>query len=167
MNVIDIISGNSSVNIVVTLREVRPRNLDSISCMDKILWRIDPLLSNDLINTFPWEPTRATIGRLLLSKGSVNTPKTIRDNRRRCFPWGPSRSYIRVSSKGAVSCQKLREFSWRRVRLSQLSRIWSSSGDGSRRWWEEMTRNELDCAKTSFVIRSYSETVINPLPGYD
>jgi hypothetical protein len=32
--------------------------------------------------------------------------------------------------------------------------------------WEEMARTELDCAKkTSCVIESYSETVINPLPG--
>jgi hypothetical protein len=32
----------------------------------------------------------ATIGRLLLGNdGSVNTPKTTRENRIRCFPWGP------------------------------------------------------------------------------
>jgi hypothetical protein len=31
-----------------------------------------------------------------------------------------------------------------------------------------MARKELDCDKrTLYVIRSYSETVINPLPGYD
>jgi hypothetical protein len=31
-----------------------------------------------------------------------------------------------------------------------------------------MARKELDCAKkTSGVILSYLETVINPLPGYD
>jgi hypothetical protein len=31
-----------------------------------------------------------------------------------------------------------------------------------------MARKELGCEKnTSYVIRSYSETVINPLPGYD
>jgi hypothetical protein len=31
-----------------------------------------------------------------------------------------------------------------------------------------MPRKELSCAKkTSCVIRSYSETVMNPLPGYD
>jgi hypothetical protein len=34
--------------------------------------------------------------------------------------------------------------------------------------WEDMTRNELDCAKkTSRVIWSECETIINPLPGYD
>jgi hypothetical protein len=52
-------------------------------------WRINPLLVNDSVNTFPREPTRATKGRLLLGSGSINTPKTIRDNRRRCFLWGP------------------------------------------------------------------------------
>jgi hypothetical protein len=40
-----------------------------------ILWRTDPLLGNDSLNTFPWEPTSATITRLLLGNGSVNTPK--------------------------------------------------------------------------------------------
>jgi hypothetical protein len=34
--------------------------------------------------------------------------------------------------------------------------------------WEEMAENESDChKKTSRVIRSYSETVINPLQRYD
>jgi hypothetical protein len=33
---------------------------------------------------------------------------------------------------------------------------------------EEMAGNELDCAKkSSYVILRESETVINPLPGYD
>jgi hypothetical protein len=99
-----------------------------------ILWRIDPLLGNASVNTFPREPTRA-IARLLIGNGSINTPKTIRDNRRRCFLWGPPRCYITGSAKGAVSCQQLREFNWRRVHLSQLlSRIRSSSGDGSLMW---------------------------------
>jgi hypothetical protein len=100
-----------------------------------ILWRIDPLLGNDSVNTFPRKRTRAAIWRLLLGNGSVNWPKTIRDNRRR-LPWGPLRGYITGRSKVAVSCyQKLREFSWRRIHLSELlSSIGLSSGYGNRRW---------------------------------
>jgi hypothetical protein len=34
--------------------------------------------------------------------------------------------------------------------------------------WEEMGRKELNYAKKkSYVIWSYNEIVINPLPGYD
>jgi hypothetical protein len=100
-----------------------------------LLWCIDPLLGNDSVNTFPQEQTRATIGSLLLGSGSVNTPKTIWDSKRQNFSWGPPRGYIKRSFKGAASCQKFREFSWRRVHLSELlSRIGSSSGDGSLRW---------------------------------
>jgi hypothetical protein len=52
-----------------------------------------------------------------------------------CFPWCPSWSNITGSSKGAVSCQKLGVFSWRKVHSSELlSRNASSSGDGSLRW---------------------------------
>jgi hypothetical protein len=65
---------------------------------------------NNPVNTLPREATRATIRRLLLGNGSVNTPKTIRDDRR-CFPWGPPWGYMTIISKGAASCQKLREFS--------------------------------------------------------
>jgi hypothetical protein len=76
-----------------------------------ILWRIEPLLGNDSVKIFEREPTRSTMGRLLLDNGSVNTPKTIRDNRRQCSPWVPPRGYITRSFKGAVSCQKLRKLS--------------------------------------------------------
>jgi hypothetical protein len=57
------------------------------------LWRIDPLLDNDSVNTFPREQTRITVECLLLGNGSVNTPKTVRDNRRLRLPWGPPRGY--------------------------------------------------------------------------
>jgi hypothetical protein len=88
----------------------------------KILWHIDPLLGNDSVNTFRREPTCATIGRLLLGNCSVNTPKTIRDNIR-CFPWGPLLCCITRSSKGAVSCQKLREFSCKRVHSMSCQKL--------------------------------------------
>jgi hypothetical protein len=47
----------------------------------------------------------------------------------------------------------------------ELSRVPELAVEGD---WEEMARKELDCdQKTSNVIWSYSETGINPLPGYD
>lgn len=39
------------------------------------------LLGNNSVITFPLEPTHATIARLLLGSGAVNTPKTIQDNK--------------------------------------------------------------------------------------
>jgi hypothetical protein len=82
-----------------------------LCCPREYIRLLGILLGNDSVNTFPREPTRATIGRLLLGNGSVNTPEKIQDNIRRCFPWGPPRDYVTRSSKGAASCQKLREFS--------------------------------------------------------
>jgi hypothetical protein len=67
-----------------------------------IWYSIDPLLGNDSVNTFQRDRTRAKIG-LLLDNRSANTPKTIRHNRKRCFPRGPHRGYITRSSKGVVS----------------------------------------------------------------
>jgi hypothetical protein len=127
----------------------KPLALEALNCLTKlyiskiiIMWRVDPLLGNCLVNTFPREPTRVTIECLLLGNRSVNTPKTMRDNRRRCFPWGSPWGYIKGISKGAVSCQKLTEFSWRRIHLSELlSRIGSSSGGGSLR------RLRINCKK--------------------
>jgi hypothetical protein len=55
-----------------------------ISTQNMVTYR--PLLGNDSVNIFPPEAMRATIGRLLLDNGSVNTPKTIRDNIRWYFP---------------------------------------------------------------------------------
>jgi hypothetical protein len=115
----------------------------------------------------PAKANARKIGRLLLGNGSVNTPKTIRNNRR-CFSWGPPRGYITGSSKGAVSCRKLREFSWRRVYLRELSGNGSSSGDGNPSWlrrngkkwirlWKEDFMRDLrwqwDCYKSVARIR--------------
>jgi hypothetical protein len=36
----------------------------------------------------------------LLCNGAVNTPKTIRGNGRRCYPWGPCRVVIKKNSIG-------------------------------------------------------------------
>jgi hypothetical protein len=43
----------------------------------------------------------------------------------------------------------------------ELSRVLEMTVEGE---WEETTRKELGCVKNTW---SYSETVINPLPGYD
>jgi hypothetical protein len=70
--------------------------------------------------------------------------------RRRCFPWGPPRGYITGSSKGAVGCcQKLREFSWRRVHVSELlGRVLEMAVESN---WEEMVRKELGGAKKTYM----------------
>jgi hypothetical protein len=86
--------------------------------------------------------TRATIGRPLLGNGSVN-------NREAVF--------------SAWSVQRVR-FVWVSF-CRKLGRVLEMAVEDD---WYEMARNELDCAKnTSYVNWSYSEAVINPLPGYD
>jgi hypothetical protein len=63
-----------------------------------------------------------------------------------------SRGYKGTKNVVWVSCQ-------------ELGRVLEMVVEGD---WEEMARKELDCdKKTLFVIWSNSETVINPLPGYD
>jgi hypothetical protein len=107
------------------------------------------LLGNNLVNIFPREPTRATIGRLLLGNGSVNTPKTIRDNRRRCFPWGPPRVYITRSSKGAEVVVR----SWETSVEEEIiwSVIGSSSGDVSRRWLRRNVKKWIRLCEEEFI----------------
>lgn len=48
----------------------------------------------------------------IASQRITNKPKTIPDERRRCFPWGPPQGYTMRNVKGGVGCcQKSREFS--------------------------------------------------------
>jgi hypothetical protein len=131
------------------------------------MWLLDPLLGNDSVNIFPREPKRATIGRLLLGNGSVNTPKTTGDNRGR-FPWSPLRGYITRISKGAVSCNRVefRDVSLPGYELgsrgNELSRVF---GTGSyktmiRKWVRRRKEDSMcdlklqwDCDKSFARIR--------------
>jgi hypothetical protein len=60
-----------------------------------------------------------------------------------------------------------KKVAWR-IQNSSQKRTGSSSGDPVEGDREERARKELDWdKKISCVISSYSEIVINPLPGYD
>jgi hypothetical protein len=98
--------------------------------------------------------------RQLLCNGAINTSKPIRDNRRRCFPWGPCKVIIKKNSIGQHRVK-------RRVSRRQPARIWAWN------WIESSVRNlQLQNGKkgirlwkkTSCVIQSDSET--SPSPGY-
>jgi hypothetical protein len=115
-----------------------------------ILWSTDPLLGNDLVNTFPWKRTCATIGSPLLGNGSVNKPS---QQQRLFSAWSVLMGYKGTQKVIWVSC------CW------ELGRVLEMAVEGD---WEEMASNESDCAKkTSCMIWSDSETVKSPLPGYD
>jgi hypothetical protein len=95
-------------------------------------------------------------------RGAVNTTKIIRDNRRRCFPWGPCRVVIKKCSAVENSSRTWWvEFETPACRDVSLELNWVIS-------CRIRARRELGCAKkTSCVIWSYNGTVINPLPRYD
>jgi hypothetical protein len=74
------------------------------------LWRIDPLLGNDSVNTFPRKRTSAKIRHLLLGNGSVNKQafSTIEGL---CFLRGPRpRGY--KGTKKVVWLSSCRELDW-------------------------------------------------------
>jgi hypothetical protein len=56
-----------------------------------ILWRICPLLGNGSVNTFPKHMLSTIEGHPLLGNGPI---KSIFDNKRPCFPWGPCRGVV-------------------------------------------------------------------------
>jgi hypothetical protein len=106
----------------------------------KILWRIDLLLGNDSVNTFPWTRTRAnkrtSIARKRISKQTFSTIEWL------CFLRGQCRGVIkgqRWSLNGVVRSWENsieEEFIW----VELQSRNGSSSGDGRDFGdWEEMS----------------------------
>jgi hypothetical protein len=117
------------------------------------LWRIDPLLGNDSVNTFPPKANAHNNRCLLLGSGSVNTPETIRDNRRRCFPWGPCKVVINNNSieQHRVSCQELS-----RVSRCQPARIWA----WEQRNWNESSRNWQLQNNDKKAIRLWKENFV-------
>jgi hypothetical protein len=115
-----------------------------------ILWRIGSLLGNDSVNIFPRVPTRA-IGRPLLGNESIKKPKTIRDNRRRCFPWGPPWGYIMEVPREQSVIVRSWETSVEEEFELLLSRIRSRSGDGSRRWLGRNGKKLIRLSKEDFM----------------
>jgi hypothetical protein len=89
---------------------------------------------------------------------------------RLCFLRGPFRGVIKGQRKSfelvvrSWQSSVEEEFIWM-ICCQELGRVLEMAVEGD---WEEMARKELDWdKKTSCVIWSYSETVINPLPGHD
>jgi hypothetical protein len=120
-------------------------------CLILVLRRIDPLPGNDSVNTFPRGPTRK-------NRTSTGQQKTV-------FSVGSARGHRTESSKGAVSCQMLKQFSWSRV---ELLRNGLNFGDDSIEWsrrngkkgirlWKEDSTCDLkwqwDCYKSVARIR--------------
>jgi hypothetical protein len=82
------------------------------------LWRVYQLLGNDSVNTCPRLFYAWSAPRPLLCNGVVNTPKTIRDNKRRCFPWGPWKT---ITKKNSIAQHKVKS----RVPRRQPAGIWA------------------------------------------
>jgi hypothetical protein len=107
---------------------------------------------------------RTSIIRQWISKGAsltieaVSSGWSMQSGYKEALSWGES--VAARSSQGATED----EFIWVRC-FRGLGPVLELAAGGDS---EEMARKELDCdKKTSFVIWSDSESVINPLPGYD
>jgi hypothetical protein len=103
-----------------------------------------PIGRQQLDDHIPREPTRATIGRILLGNGSVNTRKTIRDKRRWCFSWGPPQGYIKEVPKEQLVAVRCWESSFECV-------VGSSSDNGSRRWPSRNGKKGIRLWKEDFI----------------
>jgi hypothetical protein len=89
-----------------------------------------------------------SIARQRISKQAFSRIETL------CFLRGPCRGVIKGRRKSFESCF-----------CQELGRVLEMAVQGD---WEQMAKKELDCAKkTSHMIWSDSETVINLLPGHD
>jgi hypothetical protein len=134
---------------------------------DIIVWRVCPLLGNDSVNTCPQYTSLNKREALfyvvraatLLCNGAVNTPKTIRDNRRRYFPWGLCNAVIK---KIQLSSREWRvEFETPACRdmslgAEQLNWVDNSGKKGIRRCKEDFMcdlKLQWDCCKSVARIR--------------
>jgi hypothetical protein len=98
------------------------------------------VLGNDSVNTFPPEPTRATIGRLLLQNDSVNTP---RQQKRLCFLCAPCQLVIKKCS-----------VAWQ-YRIVDVIENWVEFWRWQSKVIEEMARKELGRAKKTSCVFWY------------
>jgi hypothetical protein len=107
---------------------------------------------------------RTSIARQRISKQAFSTIE------RMFSAWSVRRGYKGTNKVFWVSCyQKLREFSWRRVHLSQLSsRNGSSTGDGSPRWLRRNGKKGIRRWKEDFMCNlKWQWDCYKPLPEYD
>jgi hypothetical protein len=102
-----------------------------------ILRRIDPLLCNGSINTFPRRQTlgkqpvagqfvqqRDNKGHPLIGDGPMNTYSRTREEG--CFPWSPCRGNMRESNSEAGSCRSTIEFKEHR-KVQAVARVQRST----------------------------------------